>query len=89
MTIEYFDRLLQGNNAIKVDDTHYIFNDYELYSTDSKLSRNYDSLEELLEDNPKIKEIIEKTYEFYLPLEGGRGQGYGRRIYFCRRKKRK
>ena len=77
MTIEYFDRLLQGNNAIKVDDTHYIFNDYELYSTDSKLSRNYDSLEELLEDNPKIKEIIEKTYEFYLPLEGGRGQGSG------------
>lgn len=73
MTIEYFGKLLQGNNAIRITDDLVIYNDFELYCYSTEESKNYDSLEELIKDNPTVRELIENTKEFYLKWNGGRG----------------
>ena len=66
MTIEYFKKLLQGNNAISITDDLIIFNDFELYSFSLDKGKQYKSIEELIEDRQDVKEIIESTEEFYL-----------------------
>lgn len=77
MKIAHFKKLLAGNNAVRINDNLIIFNDYELYSLETDKSKNYDSLEELIEDNPDAKEIIEKTEYFALRFDGGRGSNSG------------
>ena len=73
MTLEKFTQLLQGNNGIEVKNDLIIFNDFEMYNMKTKESKKYKSLEELLNDNPDIRKIIEEKEEFYLEWGGGRG----------------
>lgn len=73
MTLEKFNQLLQGNNGIQISKKYNIFNDYELYDFETKRSKQYNSLEELVNDNADVKKIIEETEEFYLDWGGGRG----------------
>lgn len=54
MSIKEFDSLLKGNNAIRINEEYIIFNDYELYSFKSEISKEYKSIDELLEAN-KLK----------------------------------
>ena len=59
MEISYFDKLLNGNNAIRVTDDFIIFKeDCELYSFKTEQSKQYSNVYELVEDNPKIKKSI-------------------------------
>lgn len=48
MKVEYFDKLLHGNNGIKISDEWNIFNDYELYNFKTNESKQYKNLDELL-----------------------------------------
>lgn len=73
MSIKEFDSLLKGNNAIRINEEYIIFNDYELYSFKSEISKKYKSIDELLEANELIKEIILNTKEFKQEYDGGRG----------------
>lgn len=73
MTLEYFSQLLKGNNAIEVKKDLFVFNDFELFNGKTQRSKQYNSLEELLNDNPEVKKIIDETEEFYLEWGGGRG----------------
>lgn len=75
MKIKRFEQLLNGNNAIKINDDLIIYNDFELYSFNTKKSKNYDSLNDLLNDNEEVKKIILETKDFYLNWSGGRGSG--------------
>ena len=77
MTLEYFTQLLQGNNGIEVKKDLIIFNDFELYNFRTKESKKYKSLDELLNDNPEVRKIIDETEEFYLEWGGGRGSSSG------------
>ena len=77
MTLEYFNQLLQGNNAIEVAKDLFVFNDFELYNFRTKESKQYKSLDELIFDNPNVKKIIDDTDEFYLEWGGGRGSSSG------------
>ena len=77
MKAEYFDKLLHGNNGIKISDEWNIFNDYELYNFKTNESKQYKNLDELLKDNPSVAKIIEESDAFYLDWSGGRGSGSG------------
>lgn len=79
MKVEYFDKLLHGNNGIKISDEWNIFNDYELYNFKTNESKQYKNLDELLKDNPSVAKIIEESDAFYLDWSGGRGSGSGGR----------
>ena len=50
MTKEYFSQLLEGNNGIKITNDLVIYNDFELYNYRTEQSKNYNSLDELLND---------------------------------------
>lgn len=73
MKIAHFKKLLKGNNAVRINDDLIIFNDFELYSLKEDTSKNYETLEDLLADNPEAKEIIEEAEYFALRFDGGRG----------------
>ena len=75
MKIAHFKKLLRGNNAVRISDDLIVFNDFELYSLDTDKSEYYETLEELLDSNPDVKEIIEKAEYFALRFDGGRGSG--------------
>lgn len=77
MTLEWFAKLLEANNAIGVTNDDVIFNDYELYNHKTKEEKHYKNIYELAEDNPKIKDIILNTEIFYNPIDGGRGATSG------------
>ena len=77
MRVAHFKKLLGGNNAVRITDDLIIFNDFELYSLETDKSKKYESLEELLADNPDVQEIIEKAAYFSLRFDGGRGSGSG------------
>ena len=74
MRVTHFSKLLQGNNGIRISDDLILFNDFELYSLKTDKSKQYNSLEDLLENEPEVKEIIEKAPYFALKYGGGRGQ---------------
>ena len=65
MTIEYFGKLLKGNNGICVADETIIYRNFNLVNFKTNLEKKYGSLDELLDDNPDIKDIILKTDTFY------------------------
>lgn len=73
MTLNYFGKLLKGNNGIKISDEYNVFNDFELYNFKTNESKKYKSLQELVDDNPDVKKIIEEAEAFYLDWSGGRG----------------
>lgn len=73
MTLEKFNQLLQGNNAIKISKELVIYNDYELYNYRTEKEKHYNSIEELVNDNPDVKKIIEEAEAFYYDWSGGRG----------------
>lgn len=77
MKIAHFQKLLSGNNAVRISDDLIIFNDFELYSLKTNESKNYKSLDDLLNDNPDVKDIIENAAYFALRFDGGRGSGSG------------
>lgn len=77
MKVEKFKQLLQGNNAIKITDDLIIFNDFELYSFETEQSKRYRTIEELMNDNPDIKELIESKDVFEQEYDGGRGSSSG------------
>lgn len=77
MKIEYFEKLLKGNNAISISDDLIIFSDFELYSFSTREGKQYRNIQELCEANPGIKEIIETTESFFVKFDGGRGAGSG------------
>ena len=74
MKVEYFDKLLHGNNGIKISDEWNIFNDYELYNFKTNESKQYKNLDELLKDNPSVAKIIEESDAFYLDWSGGKAK---------------
>ena len=78
MKITHFAKILQGNNAVQLDDNTIIFNDFELYKLDSDTSKKYDSLNALLDENEDIKKLIEGAEYFGLRWGGGRGAGSGK-----------
>ena len=41
MTLEYFSKLLQGNNGIEIKKDLILFNDFELYNMKTKESKKY------------------------------------------------
>lgn len=73
MKTAHFKKILAGNNAVQISDDLIIFNDFELYNIKEDKSKNYKSLEELLENNSDVKEIIEQAEYFALRWDGGRG----------------
>lgn len=73
MKIAHFKKLLAGNNAVRISDDLIVFNDFELYSLKTDESKNYTTLEELLDDNADVKSIIENAPYFTLGFDGGRG----------------
>lgn len=75
MELKHFKELLNGNNGIKISDDLVIYNDFELYNYRTEESKNYKSVEELVEDNSDVKKIIEDAEAFYLDWSGGRGSG--------------
>lgn len=77
MKAEYFDKLLHGNNGIKISKDLMIFNDYELYNLTTGESKQYSNLDELLKDNEDVAHIIADAKAFYLEYDGGRGAGSG------------
>jgi len=77
MDINYFSKLLKGNNAIRVTDDLIIFNDYELYSFSTEESKHYRNIDDLVNDNADVKKIILETDEFKIKLDGGRGSSSG------------
>lgn len=77
MKLDYFDKLLKANNAIGITDDIVIFNDYELYNHRTKQEKHYTNIYDLCEENPDVKEIIERTETFYNHFDGGRGSGSG------------
>lgn len=77
MTLEHFSELLKGNNGISITDELIVFNDFELFNYRTSESKQYKSLDELVNANPDVKKIIEETDEFYLDWKGGRGSSSG------------
>lgn len=77
MKINHFAKILNGNNAVKISDKLIIFNDFELYDMGADSSKNYDSLQALLADNPDVEKIITEAEYFALEWNGGRGSGSG------------
>lgn len=77
MTVEFFSKLLGENNAILLNDNLILFNDYELYSFDNQESKQYIDIDALVDDNEEIKEIILKSDDFIIELDGGRGSDSG------------
>ena len=75
MKTTHFAKLLRGNNAVRISDDLIVFNDFELYNLKDDNSEYYKSLDELLENNPDVKEIIDKAEYFALRFDGGRGSG--------------
>lgn len=73
MKIAHFKKLLAGNNAVRISDDLIVFNDFELYNYTKDESKNYTTLEELLDDNADVKKIIEDAPYFELKFAGGRG----------------
>lgn len=73
MEIKRFKELLNGNNGIKISDELIIYNDFELYSFKTEESKNYNNLDDLLNDNEEVKQIILDAEDFYLDWRGGRG----------------
>ena len=73
MKISHFAKILAGNNAVKISDKLIIFNDFELYDMEADESKNYNTLDELVEDNQDVKKIIEEAKYFALDWNGGRG----------------
>ena len=71
MTLEHFEKLLKGNNGISISKELVIFKDYELYNYKTKKSKEYDNLNDLVNDNPDVKKIIENAEDFYWELDGG------------------
>lgn len=65
MKIEKFRELLAGNNGIKISKDLVIYNDFELYNYKTGESKNYTSLDELVNDNADVKKIIEDAEGFY------------------------
>lgn len=63
MTLEEFDKLVKKGekNGIIIASRYNIFTDYELFDFDTLKGKKYDSLEELVNDNRKLKEIIESS----------------------------
>ena len=70
MDIEYFEKLLKGNNAIRIDESTIIFNDFEVYNLITKKSKYYRGINELVDDNKAIKNKIIETKEFPTGYEG-------------------
>lgn len=73
MRIAHFQKLLDGNNAVRITDNIIIFNDYELYNLATDESKKYKSLDELLKDNPDVEKTILEAEYFTLEFDGGRG----------------
>lgn len=66
MTLTQFDKGLQNNNAVDISKKYKIWNDYELWIDRGDYYENhkYNSLEELCEANPEVKEIIDNNEDF-------------------------
>lgn len=77
MTIQHFQKLLNGNNGVQISINLIVFSNYELYVIDTDKTKKYNSLEELITDNKDVKEIILNTDEFYYSYGGGRGASSG------------
>lgn len=77
MKISHFAKILAGNNAVKISDKLIIFNDFELYDMEADESKNYNTIDELVEDNQDVKKIIEEAKYFALDWNGGRGASSG------------
>ena len=75
MTLERFNELLHvdGRNGIQIVKDLFIFNDYELYNAKTDRSKQYNSLDELVNNNPDVAKIIDEAEDFYLDWSGGRG----------------
>ena len=73
MTIKHFGELLAGNNAIRITKDLVIYNDFELYNYSTEESKCYNSLDELVNENPDVKAIIEQAEDFHFGWNGGRG----------------
>lgn len=73
MKITHFAKILAGNNAVKISDNLIVFNDFELYDMATDESKNYGSLETLLDSNEDVKKIIDEAEYFALEWRGGRG----------------
>ena len=77
MKLAHFAKILAGNNAVRINDDLIIFNDFELYSLKEDKSKNYKSLDELFDNEPEVKKIVEDAEYFALRFDGGRGSGSG------------
>lgn len=73
MTIKNFSELLAGNNGVRISKDLVIYNDFELYNYSTEESKNYTNLDELIDDNPDVKAIVEEAEGFYFDWNGGRG----------------
>ena len=64
MTLERFSELLKGNNGISITDELIIFNDFELFNYRTSESKQYKSLDELVNANPDVKKLSKKQMIF-------------------------
>ena len=64
MTLEYFEKGLQNNNAVRISERYCIWNDYELEDNLTNKWTQYKSLEEICENRPDIKKIIDEADDF-------------------------
>lgn len=76
MDIKSFKRVFDSRNAVILSDDLILFKkNCELYNAKTDSSVRYGNLDEVIEDNPNVREIIEKAQNFNLSLDGGRGSG--------------
>lgn len=76
MTIDAFKRLLESNNAIKLNEDFILFNDLELYNMKTGEETQFSDYEEMAAfpfDGETLGGFIEKQEAFYVDYKGGRG----------------
>ena len=83
MEIKDFNKILEDYSSVDLTDDYILFrNKYELYDTTNENSVYFNSLDEVLDykiNDETIKSIIDKTDNFDMIDNGGRGAKYGRK----------
>ena len=78
MELKTFEKTLQNNNALRINEDLLLFNDLEMYNLSTDESIYFESLEKLYEyklDDLSFKDFILNKKEFTVRIDGGRGSG--------------
>ena len=66
MTIQEADKIMKKGNSLCFNEEVVLFDNYELFNYKTRESKQYNNIEEVVENNPDIKEMILETKAFLL-----------------------